>query len=321
MSSTFAEDAYPSPDECARLRESLTRSLPEIPPVYFYDDLGSELFEQITHLGVYYPTRTEIGILDQRAGDILRAVRPRRLVELGSGAGRKIRILLDAWRWVGGGETCTMLDVNGLFLETSISRLRTDYPEYTFRGVIGDFTTDLPRLGRGGGRLVVFLAGTIGNLYPDERRAFFREVARVMEPSDALLVGADLVKDTARLEAAYDDPEGVTAAFNRNALRVINRRFGANFAPDAFAHRAFYDAARAWIEMRLVASRRMRVQIPALDLRLDLERGAEIRTEVSCKFTRDSLQASARAGGLVVSSWHTDPNQLFALALLRRSDA
>ncbi|APR82355.1 Dimethylhistidine N-methyltransferase [Minicystis rosea] len=321
MSSTSAAEASPSSAERARLRASLLRSLPEIPPIYFYDDRGSELFEEITKLGVYYPTRTEIGILEDRAEAILRAARPRRLAELGSGAGRKIRILLDAWRRVGGGESCTMLDVNGLFLETSVGLLRADYPEYTFRGVIGDFTADLARLGPGGSRLVLFLAGTIGNLYPDERRAFFREIGRRMEPSDALLVGADLIKDRARIEAAYNDPEGVTAAFNRNALRVVNRRFGANFAPEAFQHRAFYDVSRSWIEMRLVASRPMRVQVPGLDLRLDLAQGAEIRTEVSCKFTRASLQASARAGGLVVTDFHTDPEQLFALALLRRSDA
>ncbi|MFT3766869.1 MAG: L-histidine N(alpha)-methyltransferase [Minicystis sp.] len=321
MSSNPAAEASPSPDERVRLRAALSRALPEIPPIYFYDDHGSELFEQITRLPVYYPTRTEIGILGRHAPDIMSAVRPRHLVELGSGAGRKIRLLLDAWQSVGGGETCTMLDVNALFLEQSISRLRADYPGYSFRGVIGDFTADLGRLGPGGARLVVFFAGTIGNLFPEERRAFFREIARRMDPSDALLVGVDRVKDRARLEAAYNDPEGVTAAFNRNALSVVNRRFGANFDPTAFAHRAFYDAERAWIEMRLVASRRMEVHVPSLDLRLDLDRGAEIRTEVSCKFTRASLDAAAVDGGLTVTHWYTDPDDLFALALLRRSDA
>jgi L-histidine N-alpha-methyltransferase len=317
----LSSSTVPSADERARLRAMLTRALPEIPPVYFYDDQGSELFERITRLDAYYQTRTEISILERSVAAILDDVRPRHLLELGSGAGRKIRLLLDAWGHRGGGETCTMLDVNALFLESSIARLRADYPGCAFRGIVGDFTTDLDRIGPGGERLVIFFAGTIGNLYPHEQRAFFADLARRMAPSDALLLGADLVKDRARLEAAYDDPEGVTAAFNKNALRVINRRFGADFEPSAFSHRALYDAENAWIEMRLVASRPMRVRLPTLDLRLDFAAGAEIRTEVSCKFTRASLAAAAAAGGLAVTSFHTDPEQLFALALLRRCDA
>ena len=317
----LSSSTVPSADERARLRATLTRAVPEIPPVYFYDDRGSELFEQITRLAVYYQTRTEIGILERASDAIMRDLRPRHVVELGSGAGRKIRLLLDAWQAVGRGETCTMLDVNALFLEASIARLRADYPGYAFRGIVGDFTNDLAMIGHGGARLVVFFAGTIGNLYPREQRAFFADLARHMAPSDALLIGVDLVKDPARLEAAYDDPEGVTAEFNKNALRVLNRRFGADFEPAAFAHRALYDAENAWIEMRLVASHRMSVHVSAIDLNLDLDEGAEIRTEVSCKFTRASLEASAAAGGLAAAAWHTDPEQLFALALLRRSDA
>lgn len=312
----------PPLDERARLRATLTRALPEIPPVYFYDDHGSELFERITRLDAYYQTRTEISILERHAAAILEATRPRHLVELGSGAGRKIRLLLDAWRAhapAGRGHTCTMLDVNALFLEESIGRLSAAFPGYAFRSVVGDFTTDLHRLGPGGERLTVFFAGTVGNLYPDERRAFFREIARGMLTSDALLLGVDLVKDTARIEAAYNDPEGVTAAFNRNALRVLNQRFGADFDADAFEHRAFFDPDNAWIEMRLRASRPMRVRLPALELDLSFAQGAEIRTEVSCKFTQASLIASAAEAGLVVPYWFADPEQLFALAILRRS--
>jgi L-histidine Nalpha-methyltransferase len=304
-------------DERRRLRAMLARPLPEIPPIYFYDDEGSALFEQITCLAVYYQTRTEIGILERSAAAILEETRPRHLVELGSGAGRKIRLLLDAWS---GGGTCTMLDVNALFLEGSLGQLRRDYPRRDFRGVVGDFTTDLGRLGPGGGRLTMLFGGTVGNLYPGERRAFFQDLARGMEASDALLLGVDLVKDAARLEAAYGDPEGVTAEFNRNALRVLNRRFGADFDPAAFAHRAFYDPENAWIEMRLRASRPMRVELPALDLVLDLSLGAEVRTEVSCKFTLASLAESAAEGGLALSHWYGDPEGLFALAVLRRSD-
>lgn len=298
------------------LRAALTRPLPEIPPVYFYDDHGSELFERITGLAAYYQTRTEVGVLEKSAADIVRATRPRHIAELGSGAGRKIRILLDAWAAAGLGETCTMLDVNELFLESSLRSLRASYPRYDFRGVVGDFTRDLEGLGRGGERLTIFFGSTLGNLYPAEQGLFFGRLARGMGASDAALIGVDLVKDTARLEAAYNDPEGVTAAFNVNTLRVLNRRFGANFDPDAFTHRAFYDVENAWIEMRLRAETAMLVKIPALELALELRRGDEIRTEVSCKFTRASLAAAAAHGGLVISHWYTDPDQLFALAVL-----
>ena len=310
-----------SPEERAVLREHLTRALPEIPPIYFYDDLGSDLFEQITNVPEYYPTRTEIGILERVAPDILATVRPRRIAVLGSGAGRKIRLLLDAWPAAADGESCTMLDVNERFLEDSLACLRADYPRYEFRAVVGDFTKDLGLLGEGGERLTVFFGGTIGNLYPDARGPFFQSLARGMVASDALLLGVDLVKDTARLEAAYDDAAGVTATFNRNALHVLNRRFGADFDVEAFSHRAFYDAENAWIEMRLRAERAVEVRVPALDLHLSLERGAEIRTEVSCKFTRDSVAAAAALGGLEITRLYTDPEALFALAILRPTRA
>ena len=314
----FTTTHTPEPER-ERLRSMLSRPLPEIPPVYFYDDHGSALFEEITGQPEYYQTRAELGILERCAAEILAESRPHRLVELGSGAGRKIRLLLDAWRPEGRGASCTMLDVNELFLETSVYRLRADYPGLLFKGIVGDFTTDLVRLGPGGERLTVFFGGTIGNLYPEERRAFLDELARRMEPTDALLVGVDLVKEPGRLEAAYNDAQGVTAAFNRRALHSLNRRFGADFEPEAFRHRAFYAAERAWIEMRLVATRAMTVRVPALDVRLELEEGAEIRTEVSCKFTRASLEEAAR--GLTVAAWFTDPDRLFALAVLRRRPA
>lgn len=313
------QPAPPGAEERGRLRSMLTRPLREIPPIYFYDDHGSHLFEQITLLPEYYPTRTEISILEEHARGIIAAARPRHLVELGSGAGRKIRLLLDAWRGARLGESCTMLDVNALFLARSVRELRSLYPGYHHRGITGDFTRDLHLLGAGGERLIVFFGSTIGNLYPDERATFFRSLSRVMAPSDTLLLGVDLVKDTARLEAAYNDSQGVTAEFNRSALRTLNRRFGADFDVGSFAHRAFYDARSAWIEMRLRAERPMQVRIRGLDLTLDLARGDEIRTEVSCKFTRDSLAASAAQGGLALSRFHTDPEGLFALALLGRA--
>jgi L-histidine Nalpha-methyltransferase len=319
---TSDASTLPSLEERAMLRASLARALPEIPPKYLYDDLGSALFERITELPVYYQTRTEMAIVERFADEIVLAIEPRHICELGSGAGRKIRLLLSAWRRARRrGETCTMLDINELFLRRSIDALGAAYPEYVFRGVVGDFVTDLGRLGPGGERLVVFFAGTVGNLYPAERRRFFREIARGMAPTDALLLGVDLVKDVARLEAAYDDPEGVTAAFNRNTLSVVNRRFDGDFNPSLFAHRAFYDREKAWIEMRLVATQRTRVRLGALDFELELGEGDEIRTEVSCKFTRASLAESAADAGLGIFRWFTDPDELFAVALLRRIQA
>jgi len=312
-------------DERAILRESLLRPLPEVPPRYFYDDLGSELFERITELEVYYQTRTEISILETFGAAIMQCAAPRHIIELGSGAGRKIRLLLDAWgsspSSSSGERTCTMLDINELFLQQSITRLGADYPQIRFRGVVGDFSEGFGHLGTGGGKLIVFFAGTIGNFDPEERGRFLRDLARVMDPTDTFLVGVDLVKDAARLEAAYDDPEGVTAAFNINMLSVLNRRFEGNFDLGAFRHRARYDAENAWIEMRLVATRPSQVRLEGLDLDLKLPAGAEIRTEISCKFTRESLEKSAREAGLSVVGWYSDPEALFAVALLRRNNA
>lgn len=308
----------PSPEECLALRESLQRPMPEIPTRYFYDDSGSAIFERITELSVYYQTRTEIGILERFASAIIEATAPRHIAELGSGAGRKIRLLFDAWGDRRRRGFCTMLDVNEVFLRQSIERLEQDYPGCRYRGVVGDFTQDLDRLEPSGHRLVVFFAGTIGNLLPDERRLFLGRLARTMESTDSVLIGVDLVKERSRLEAAYNDPEGITAAFNRNILSVLNRRFDANFSPEEFGHRAFYDPVNAWIEMRLVAARDLVVHIGALGMVLHLAAGSEIRTEVSCKFTRESLTMAAAEAGLHIEGWYSDPEELFALALLRR---
>ena len=308
-------------DERAILRESLLRPLPEVPARYFYDDVGSELFERITTLGVYYQTRTEISILEKFGAAIMAQAAPRHVIELGSGAGRKIRLLLDAWGSSGLDRTCTMLDINELFLRQSITRLGTDYPHIRFRGIVGDFADGFGDLGTAGGRLVVFFAGTMGNFDPPQRRRFLCELARVMDTTDTFLVGVDLVKDAARLEAAYDDPEGVTAAFNINMLSVLNRQFAGNFDPSAFRHRARYDEENEWIEMRLVATRASQVRLERLDVDLKLAEGAEIRTEISCKFTRESLESNAREAGLSVVGWYSDPEALFAVALLRRRGA
>jgi L-histidine N-alpha-methyltransferase len=305
----------------AEIRAGLSaRPLPWLPSKYFYDDRGSELFEQITRTPEYYPTRTELAILERVAGEIVAATRPVEICELGSGVGRKVRLLLDAGRALGTLERCVLLDINAMVLAESVRSLAGDYAGLRVRGVVGDFQDDLAGLGSGGGRLALFLAGTIGNLHPDlEVPAFLRAVARQLAPGDAFLVGLDLVKDEARLHAAYNDAAGVTAEFNRNILRVINAELDADFDPDAYDHVAFYDRDRAWIEMRLRARRDQRVHVPGAGLELSLRRGQEIRTELSCKYTRATFDARLAHTGLQLESWLTDAESLFALALLRRT--
>jgi len=314
------ERAPPRPEgELDLLREGLTRPLPEIAPRYLYDDHGSALFESITRLPAYYPTRTELQILERDAAELLALAAPARIIELGSGAGRKIRLLLEAWPQGQHLRACTMLDINERFLRGSLAALARDYPQIRFDGLVGDLARDLSRLPTSGPRLIVLFAGTIGNLDADQRRAFLGQLAAGMDPRDTFLVGVDLVKDPARIEAAYNDPEGVTAAFNRNALAALNHRLGADFEPARFAHRAFYDPIAARVEMRLVALCSHEVKLPALHLVLNFARGDELRTEVSCKFTREGLLAEAAEAGLQLDAWRSDPAALFALALLRRA--
>ncbi len=301
------------------VREGLARRpLRELPCKYFYDDHGSALFEEITRLPEYYQTRTETAILEAHAASIVRDLAPRELAELGSGAGRKIRIFLDAMRSGGYLESVVLLEISEAYLRASVAQIQAAYPEAGVRGIVGDFVHDLRALGPGGGRLLLFLAGTVGNLHPDQLPAFFRAAAGTLAPGDGFLVGVDLVKDAERLHAAYNDSAGVTAEFNRNILRVLNARLGADFEPSDFEHRAFYDAERQWIEMRLRARRAVRARLPALGTALALAKGEEIRTELSCKYTRASLEARLAGSGLALERWVTDPEGLFASALLRR---
>jgi L-histidine N-alpha-methyltransferase len=301
------------------LREALGRDLPEIPSKYFYDDRGMDLFEAITRTPEYYPTRTEEAILETHADAIVAKAHCRSLAELGSGTGRKIRLLLDAMRRAGGLEAVRLMDINASALDTSVRALKREYPGLDARGVLGDFERDLERLGPGGDRLILFLAGTVGNLHPDRVPGFLGAVAAIMEPSDHFLLGVDLVKEPSRLHAAYDDAAGVTAEFNRNVLRVLNRRFGADFDPDAWEHVALYDPRREWIEMRLRAREDQHVRIPSLDVERTFRAGDEIRTEISCKFTRASLERRLAGTGLHVVAWYTDPASLFADVLLARA--
>lgn len=303
--------------EAREVWDALHSERPNTDPRYFYDDRGSRLFERITGLDEYYQTRTELGLLEAVADDIVARARPRELVELGSGAGRKVSLLLDAIRAGGLLTSCVLLDINATFLEDSAHRLAADYPEMLVRGVQGDFTRDLGAIGVGPPRLLILLAGTIGNLHPDELPGFLTMVRHAMAADDRFLVGLDLIKDAARLEAAYNDSKGVTAAFNRNVLTVLNARFGTDFDPQAFEHVAFWDREHEWIEMRLRATRPMTVTMPGDPRPLELEAGAEIRTEISCKFSRSSIDRRLEGSGLIRDGWWTDPDELFALALLR----
>jgi L-histidine N-alpha-methyltransferase len=302
----------------AEVRAGLTSSpLPTLPSKCFYDDRGDALFDEITRLPEYYLTRTEEAMLPAVAREVVERLRPRHLVELGSGIGGKVRMLLDAMAAAGTLESCTLFDISEAALSESMRQLREERAGLRTVGVVGDFLKDLPAVGPGGARLVAFLGSTIGNIHPEEVPPFFRAAAQVLAAGDGMLLGLDLVKDRARLEAAYNDSRGVTAEFNRNILRALNAQLGADFDPDAFEHVAFYDAERTWIEMRLRARRAARVSVPAADVTLSLAAGDEIRTEISCKYTRATLEERLDGTGLTLDTWWTDPESLFALALLR----
>ena len=304
-------------DEWAEVRKNLLRTLPRVDSKYFYDDAGSHLFEEITRLPEYYQTRTEEALLAAIADEVVETTGARELVELGSGAGRKIRLLLDAMRRSEQLEGCVLLDINETFLRASAETLAGCYREMEVRGVVGDFLHDLGSVGGADRRrLFIFLAGTIGNLYPRQMDGFLRRVRAALGPNDAFLVGLDLVKDTARLEAAYNDGAGVTADFNLNALRVLNRRFGTAFEIDAFEHVAFYDREREWIEMRVRASRPTGTSLGD-GREIQFEVGDEIRTEISRKFTKRSFVDALDGTGLELSAWFTDAESLFASALVR----
>ncbi|GAA1236396.1 L-histidine N(alpha)-methyltransferase [Kitasatospora nipponensis] len=287
-----------------------------LPPKWFYDQRGSELFEEITRLPEYYPTRAERAILTERAGTIAAATSARTLVELGSGSSEKTRLLLDALRSLGTLETYVPVDVSESALREAGHQLAADYPELAVHGVVSDFTASLalPRAVRGP-KLVAFLGGTLGNLLPAERAAFLTALRSELAPGDSLLLGTDLVKDPAVLVAAYDDAAGVTAEFNKNVLNVLDRELDAGFEPDAFEHVALWDPEQEWIEMRLRSTRAQQVKIPALDLVVRFAEGEELRTEVSAKFRRERVERELTAAGFALAHWWTDPEGRFGLSL------
>jgi L-histidine N-alpha-methyltransferase len=314
-------DVHLQPDDLAAalrtdVREGLTATPKELPPKYFYDDRGSRLFDDITRLPEYYPTRCEREILDRCAGAIAEASGADTLIELGSGTSEKTRLLLDAM--VAGGRLRRFVpfDVSETTLRDAAGDIAREYPSIEVHGVVGDFDHHLPLLPGGGRRLVAFLGGTIGNLTPSERKRFLAELVSGFEPGDGLLLGTDLVKDVGRLEAAYDDAAGVTAEFNRNVLHVVNASLGADFDPDRFQHVAFFDLDNEWIEMRLRSRATHSVTIPGCDdLQVSFEAGEEMRTEISAKFRRPGVESELAAVGLELSEWWTDRAGDFALSL------
>jgi L-histidine Nalpha-methyltransferase len=295
----------------------LTATPKWLPPKWFYDDRGSELFEKITLLPEYYPTRAERSILAAAAPAIAAASRAATLVELGSGSSDKTRLLLDALRDTGTLRSYVPVDVSESALTGAAHRVLAGYPGLAVRAVVADFETDLGLAGTHGPRLVAFLGSTIGNLLPAERAAFLARLRASLGPGDALLLGTDLVKDPEVLLAAYDDPAGVTAAFNKNVLAVLNTELGADFDPDAFEHVAVWDAGQEWIEMRLRSAAAQRVRLPGIGLTVGFAAGEEWRTEVSAKFRRPGVAAELAAAGFGLGAWWTDEQGRFALSLSR----
>jgi L-histidine N-alpha-methyltransferase len=290
-----------------------------LPPKWFYDERGSELFDEITRLPEYYPTRAERAALTEHAGDIAAATSASTLIELGSGTSEKTRLLLSALQNAGTLRRFVPFDVDPSVLADAAAAIDTEYPGITVRPVVGDFERDLPAitaaLPDGDRRLVAFLGSTIGNFEPAPRKAFLALVRELLRPGDAFLLGTDLVKDPNRLIAAYDDSAGITAAFNRNVLEVINRELKADFDPAAFDHVARWDERAEWIEMRLRSGREQTVTIGALDLEIGFVRGEEMRTEISAKFRREGVVSELATAGLRLESWWTDPAGDFGLSL------
>jgi len=302
----------------ADARAGLTATPKSLPPKWFYDATGSALFDKITELPEYYPTNAERAILRTAAPAIAAASQARTLVELGSGSSDKTRLLLSALRDAGTLRGYLPVDVSEAALAGAAASLLADYPGLAVHALVSDFEE---HLGLPAGdaantpRLIAFLGSTIGNMTPAGRARFLARIRAALGPVDSLLLGTDLVKDPAVLVAAYDDQAGVTAAFNKNVLAVLNAELGADFDLDAFEHVAVWDPVAEWIEMRLRSAFAQRVRLPALDLTVEFAAGEEMRTEISAKFRRDGVEAELAAAGFTLRSWWTDPRGLFGLSL------
>lgn len=314
-------DIYRRSTGSAELAEDVRRGLlaPQktLPPKYFYDDRGSELFDAISDLPEYYLTRTSQALLARVAALVVRTARPSVVVELGSGSSRKTRILLDALERAGRDVCYVPIDVSDGMLRRAALRLLREYPTLRIHAIVGDYERDLHRLPPGRDRLVLFLGSTIGNLTPAATADFLRALRRQLASGDHFLLGIDLVKPVSVLEAAYNDRAGVTAEFNRNVLRVINRELDADFVPERFDHVAFYNREQSQIEMHLRARDAHQVAIHKLPLTVSFAASETIHTEISRKFTRDEIDATLHAAGFHLIEWYTPANNYFALALSR----
>jgi len=328
---TTIEHRLPADYRAASLRADalagLTATPKSLPPKWFYDAQGSALFEKITELPEYYPTRAERAILRAVAPEIAALTGAAALVELGSGSSEKTRLLLSALRDAGTLHGYVPVDVSESALAAAGDALAAEYPGLAVHAVVADFENYLGLPSDAGNnvasngdaaagpRLVAFLGSTIGNMVPAEREVFLRRVRARLRPGDTFLLGTDLVKDPAVLVAAYDDSAGVTAAFNKNVLAVLNAELGADFDLDAFEHLAVWDAGREWIEMRLRATSAQSVRVADLGLAVEFAAGEEMRTEVSAKFREAGVRSELAAAGLAMRSWWTDPDGQFGLSL------
>ena len=301
----------------ADVRAGLTRPFKELSPRYFYDERGSELFERITELEEYYPTRCEREILDGQARAICEAAnRPASLIELGSGSARKTRALLDAMRSAGCLDTYCPVDISEEITRDTAERIAAEYG-IKIRGLVCDFEFDLERVPVEGPRVIALLGGTIGNFAPHQRAGFLRRIANLLGEEDRFLLGTDLVKDRETLETAYNDPHGVTAEFNKNVLSVLNRELGADFDADSFEHVARWDPENLWVDIRLRSLANQVVNVSALDMLVPFVAGEEMRTEISTKFLRPGLEGIYAEAGLELTDWWTDADGLYALSLAK----
>ncbi len=311
----------PATPEGAEVIQGLSKTPKQLSPKYFYDDRGSQLFEDICQLPEYYPTRTEAWILQTYATEIAAITDSHELIELGSGSSTKTRLLLDAYRslWADRPDTCHYLpvDISGGILHSSVVQLQSQYPEFWIQGLLGTYDQALDYLAHSNerSRLLFFLGSSMGNFSPADFNSFVDRVAQSLKPGDYFLLGVDLEKDLEILKAAYNDSQGVTAAFNLNMLAHLNRRFGGNFDLDAFSHEAVYNTADSQIEMYLHCHRDCQVQFDRLDFVANFQAGESILTELSRKFRLDRLPKQLAERGLTTVKTWSDPQQWFGLLL------
>lgn len=317
-SSVARDDVRPSGGLAREVREGLSLPQKQLDPKYFYDERGSALFEQITALDEYYLTRTERSILIREIPRLVGRISPRSIVELGAGSAAKTRIILDAMSRTGGG-VYVPVDVSEEFLERTARSLRSEYPSLMITAAVCDFTSELRIPPLPHPTLTLFLGSTIGNFEHPAAIRILRRIRALMQGGDRFLLGVDLRKDVATIERAYNDDAGITAEFNRNILRVLNRELGASFDPMSFEHKAFYDRDRHRIEMHLVSRAAHAVSAPDIGL-VRFREGESIRTELSYKYDRALVESLFAESGLALEEWMTDDKAYFALALARPAE-